>query len=790
VQGTWSFVYIAPNGCTDTLNYVIGVVGNPMPVINMGSNPICLNGSVQLCPSIWGWSNYQWYKNGVAIAAPTGTSACITLQASDVGSYQVQATNGSACWSQLSNPIVVTYNPGCAVTAFQANTNTQYLSVDSGNVINGNAQLQPQGGVAPYNYKASLANGTASSSSKKGGTITVNSTSGAFIYATPIGFVGLDTFYITVCDATTPIPNCATQMFVINVYSLSVSVTSGGGGGIESKSLGNIISQRLYGNAIHNRSQDIPKPTQAFIKSPIALNGPSDLRLVDLVPITVAGTNKALISTPTDLVNFTNAVEVLSVDYSNNNLTKAVTFGTRTLGDVYNHTKPICDRLKGAELLEVKTLNINGYNIMAFKVRQRTGEIEYAMNLNAGVAKNRSTISLQSNWFTNSYVPDETLFNFQLWAVSYNMVSNLAKDIITKLQQQGTVNSVTASDLPTAYVEKGNRTNTSVNLTIKNNTNYTLGYFELKEKQNEGSIETTRQIPFIATANGITQVQLPVQDFYEASIYMYLNNKLVDLVYMADGAWSLDYNKNNTTISQFNIQNEINPVVHVDEYRLFRNVQLVANTKDYVSVYKTINGGGIEKDLLAYKTLEFDATITGVNSIKVTIVKKGVVSWNNQYSYTIKPNATGNYALSLADFANANGNKGLIVNDVLAVNFALQTASSINNNISATINKARFTKVSTSNAAPVAKALSIYPNPTNNQFNAKFVSEVEESLILRVIDAGSGKTIKTVFVNAKKGVNTVLVNLGNVVVSSNLLTVTLDGDNGGYPAQKIMLQRK
>ncbi|MFY7886083.1 MAG: beta strand repeat-containing protein, partial [Dolichospermum sp.] len=246
VQGTWNFVYIAPNGCTDTMSYVIGVVGNPMPVVNMGTNPICLNGSVQLCPSVWGWSNYQWYKNGVAIASPIGTSACITLQATDVGSYQVQATNGAACWSALSNPILVTYNSGCAVMAFTANTNTQYLSIDSANTINAQAQLQPQGGVLPYQYKASLANGTATTTSKKGGSIVVNVANGSYTYTAPVGFVGVDTFYITVCDATTPVPNCATQMFVINVYSLSASVTTGGGGGIESKTLGNVISQRLY----------------------------------------------------------------------------------------------------------------------------------------------------------------------------------------------------------------------------------------------------------------------------------------------------------------------------------------------------------------------------------------------------------------------------------------------------------------------------------------------------------------------------------------------------------------
>ena len=85
---------------------------------------------------------------------------------------------------------------------------------------------------------------------------------------------------------------------------------------------------------------------------------------------------------------------MLAVDYTQGGITKAVAFGTKTLGDVYNHTKPICDRLKGAELLEVKNITVNGYSLMAYKIKQRTGEIEFAVNLSAGTAANRSTISL------------------------------------------------------------------------------------------------------------------------------------------------------------------------------------------------------------------------------------------------------------------------------------------------------------------------------------------------------------------------------------------------------------
>ena len=106
--GVWSFVYTAPNGCTDTMTYTIGVIGNPSPAINGGSNPICNASTVQLCPTVFGWGNYQWYRNGVAIPGQRGANSCITIDTSNVGSYTLSGTNGSACWSAQSTPIVIT----------------------------------------------------------------------------------------------------------------------------------------------------------------------------------------------------------------------------------------------------------------------------------------------------------------------------------------------------------------------------------------------------------------------------------------------------------------------------------------------------------------------------------------------------------------------------------------------------------------------------------------------------------------------------------------------------------
>ena len=262
-------------------------------------------------------------------------------------------------------------------------------------------------------------------------------------------------------------------------------VSGGGGGGVESKTLGDVISKRLYGNAVNSVAEvNGYSGSTKYTQSSAIVNGPNDLTLSNLVPATVNNTNAAYVTTPIDILNFTNAVEILAVDYTENNITKAVAFGTKTLGDVYNHTKPICDRLKGAELLEVKNITVNGFNLMAYKIKQRTGEIEFAVNLSAGTASSRNSISLQSNWFTDHYQADEKLYNFQLWAISYDMVESMAKDIITKLQNNAGVNSVTSADLPKAYISKGHRKATDLTVTVQNNTVYTSGYFELQEKAN------------------------------------------------------------------------------------------------------------------------------------------------------------------------------------------------------------------------------------------------------------------------------------------------------------------
>ena len=93
----------------------------------------------------------------------------------------------------------------------------------------------------------------------------------------------------------------ATQNVTVDTCNI---VTSGGGGGVESKTLGDVIAVRLYGNAI-NSITEVDGLTNGikFVKSGAIVNGANDLTLNALVPATVSNTDAVYVSTPTDLVN-------------------------------------------------------------------------------------------------------------------------------------------------------------------------------------------------------------------------------------------------------------------------------------------------------------------------------------------------------------------------------------------------------------------------------------------------------------------------------------------------------
>jgi PKD domain len=842
-SGTYTMVVFTGGGICSTTSNAIPITINyaAQPVVTaQSSTSICATDSVRLSSSS-GYSNYQWYKNGVLISGANN----LDYYATTAGIYSVIVSNGAGCFSDTSNKITVVINatPTAPIIAAAGSsticngngiTLTSNAAIGNQWYLNGAAIFmatnQTFTATIPGTYTVKIGNGACQSIASNAVIVTGAAIAGFSInknyqeqcdtvnnsfvftsnvptanktyswsfgdtsFATTINaihhynYLGTYTVKQIVKDTITGCIDSTTQTITV----AGCGVTSGGGGGVETKPLGDIIAIRLYGNAINSKQPEIDYSKAAHFvnNSGTVINGNEKIKLANIIPTTTANTNNSYISTPVDLLGFTNAIDILSIDYTVNNNCKAVALGTQTIGTVYGHTKPICDRLKDAKLLEVKKISVAGYDVIASKLQQRNGLQEFCINFSVGFSKNSSLLSLQSNWLTDNYEAQDTMFNFQVWSTSYTMSATLAEQMITKLKTYKPIiaNANNTNDLPKAFIESVKREKNILEITITNPTNSTTGNIELIEKVNEFANTNNKTIALNIAANTTSIIKLNVEDAYENNIYMHLDSNNADMVYMTDGGWSADYDKATTTLNKFTTTNSAISINN-NEYPLFRKVQVAATTKNYVSAYKLVKGGGIERDFTKYKTLKLNATATGTSALKITLIKKGITNWNNQYTYTLPVNETASdYAIVLSQFKSKASNQPINANDITAISFTWENPRATNANISGSLANIRFAMQDVAVAQIVNEnEINIYPNPNMGKFKIGFSSNDAKPLAIKLIDIYTGKTIYNQYITCKKGVNNIDIVVKDFF-TSNIYMLTIEGDGIKYSPKKVMLQ--
>jgi hypothetical protein len=209
---------------------------------------------------------------------------------------------------------------------------------------------------------------------------------------------------------------CTDKLDSIPFFSEDGGVSfSGNTGGLESQGLGNKIAKRTMAKIKQGTNRPVNYSTmQKLDMSNVQLKNMSTnrpLTISDRMPYKIPeGSYTAYISTPTDIPAITKAIEVKAVDFIEDDTCKAVAFATKTLIKVYDHTKPICDRLKGYELISIGTINVKGYDLVQYNFKNNKGDIEYATSFIIGAQSGRNLYTLQSNWLNKDYTPEEMLF--------------------------------------------------------------------------------------------------------------------------------------------------------------------------------------------------------------------------------------------------------------------------------------------------------------------------------------------------------------------------------------------
>ncbi|MFY7899038.1 MAG: DUF4114 domain-containing protein [Chitinophagaceae bacterium] len=576
------------------------------------------------------------------------------------------------------------------------------------------------------------------------------------------------------------------------------SVYTGNSGGLESKSLGDIIAQRTlqqYKNGLHtsvhyqNASllQNIDVATQQTNQ----IQSTQNVRLENIMPTKVYDAGYVVyVTTPTDLTNFTNAVEVRSIDFTQQKKCKAVAFATKTVGSVYTHTKAICDRLREGKLLHIEDFTLKGLKFVRYTIQKENNVIEYATSFTIGTKAGRPTFSFQSNWLTKYFVNEDEMYNFQLWANAPHLVTDLILEVLKKVEAIAPIETIGSFHaLPSVFIIEGKRVKENLVLKIRNRTNQTQAVFEVDERLNELSNKETKIITANIAANGVSVVTIPIKDAYENDLRLLTNNQIQDLLYMSDGTWALNYDTVTTKVNQFIVSNATKIVgTAEDEYPLYRNIQLQAKSSSYITAFKVLKGGGGTENLSQFKTLRFKAI--GNHRLRITILKKSITRFEDQPTYVM--NLGGdlqNYAVSLNQFTSSLGNQALTLNDVSTVVFSIEIPSGTLTDVNATIADVLFSKQNFEYINTIAnQRISVFPNPVSNgKFTCAFTSLVTANMVIKIVDLRSGKVVYSNLFAATKGINTVPFNLQNQLLNG-IYSVNIESRSVAYKPVIVYIQ--
>lgn len=451
--------------------------------------------------------------------------------------------------------------------------------------------------------------------------------------------------------------------------------TSAYNGGLESNNrLSQKITSRNYQRSKVNHEFNIAKAPVFKQKQRYLNQSKNDLR--DFIPQNSIPNTETIITSPEDLIDLTNADAVFSIDYINpKKETVASILTLKTNNGVYEHTKYICDRLLGGEILSIGTLFIDEHPFIKTVIKNPGGEIEHVVSFSIRESKD-FTYTIESHWNLDKYTKDESFFNFQIWSNNVDNLYTLSQNIIELFKNERNIKEFKISTPPKMYVRKGNYKNGKLNLNIintyNNKTNTAIkGGIRATETSDTQQIQT-----YVDIENYNNTIELETGSLFDFGFRVEdEKGGTPDDLFVSDGPWGIDHSSALTTVIEYNISpNE----QEFDEngYRLERNLKLVAETSNYISAYKAFNPRFRAVDIHNYDTLELNSKGTG--QLTVVLMKESIKDWENQYKYTYELSKNLEIKqINIDDFVNNQSNKSIDTSDITMIVFLLKSKEGI-----------------------------------------------------------------------------------------------------------------
>ncbi|WP_026775622.1 SdrD B-like domain-containing protein [Polaribacter sp. Hel_I_88] len=572
----------------------------------------------------------------------------------------------------------------------------------------------------------------------------------------------------------------------------SGGVNTGNDGGIESESLGDALT-KLY---VGRKKNSVPTE---FVKSAANLYNKSKMKsvqpyqgkgqtMLDMFPAELVPGNVANITSPTDILDITTADEVLAVDFSLDGETKGVVLGIKTSDKVYNHTKASCDRLRGAEILNIQTVQVNGYNFLMQGIKQRNGVVEYAISFATAKNNNDTNYTIQTNWYVNDYTKFNDVYNFQVWSTKPADTQKLVADILENLNSFIPVNQTEIQKVPETYASKIYRDKAELVVMLRSTEEGQTAEVSMVELYSETANNIKYRNNSLSTE--IQQsLRLDIADGYEYDGLVKVENEVEDAFYHADGNWGLDFDKRYTEIKNYFVWNNFDREYKDDEYAINRDVEVQATSDyDYLTVYKSLLPGTISADYSEYNYVAFTAKGSGL--MELGLIKSSVQDWKAQYRVMVDfSEEEQTYYVPFDIFASSATQDKLTAEDLTTLTFTFLPVEANTTELDLKISDVRFAKTAVegqivNKIEKFNNEFMAYPNPSQGNVNLLLFSETATEATVTLSDI-TGKIIYSQKATLNAGKNELEFNF-KVKTGVMLLNVTSPETN--YGTTKVLFR--
>ena len=558
--------------------------------------------------------------------------------------------------------------------------------------------------------------------------------------------------------------------------------TSGGNeGGLESNNrLSNQINKRNYNRSKNNYKFNRAKAKKVIKTKTYAKKGTTDISLQNFIPLDIINETQVIESTPSDLIGITNATEVYAVDYMKNDTSIAAILALKTDNGVYEHTKYICDRLLGAELLSVSTIEINEQSFIKSIIKNTDETIEFVLSFSAKTINNNQNFAIESHWNLDKYEENQTFYNFQIWSNSLDDLYKLGQETLQLLNIEKPITSYNNSTPPTVFVKKGTYKNGNLNLQVINTNATKEVTFDAGIRATETSTINHVSTPINLSAY-INNITVETNSLFDIGFRIGDGVATPDDIFMSDGSWGIDDASAGTTINYYEVSQNTNDI-NTDDFAIERNITLEATINDYVAVYRSLTPRFKPVDVSDFT--HFSLKAKGSGNLEIVFIKKSIENWENQPRFNIALNDNlNNYTIPFSELNNSN-----TLNDVVTVVFKTisDTGETVTKNLQ--LEEVRFSKnnsLSTEEHTHHEQQIIAIPNPMVTSSTINFYATSATMLTFEIYNQ-MGTTVYSAEHNSNIGNNTIKIHKNNL--SSGLYFCSLKSNNKQYHTLKLLIK--